>query len=289
MGESSNVKELEIAKDIPLAMVIPKTGASSSKHRYTFHLKPREVTMAYSGQIWLGMQLPFRRLVKEVLNFWEVAPCEMNGNFYEMMKEIEGPNSQTWINLRDYIDVLINSDEEWLNSVVRKLGIRRMRQKMTDSLLRNVPVTLKPSKKRGGEGMEKVKLARKASKQASTQADKGKGKVFPESLRETFQGKFDDECETNVRLKEFIKDLGYDPETLKCLLRANDPVADNAIVASMGVRVGDGAETPLVDIVAADTAIERVVGVVGSNPSTEGTGGIGAEELKGGDDVATLF
>ncbi|KAF6168410.1 hypothetical protein GIB67_004962 [Kingdonia uniflora] len=48
--------------------------------------------MAYRGQIRLRMELPLRRLVKEVLNFWEVAHVQINGNFYEMMKVIEGMN-----------------------------------------------------------------------------------------------------------------------------------------------------------------------------------------------------
>ncbi|KAF6144735.1 hypothetical protein GIB67_017754 [Kingdonia uniflora] len=60
MGGNSDVEELDIVKDAPLAM--------------------------------LGMHLPLRRLVKEVLNFWEVASCQMNENFYEMMKVIEGMN-----------------------------------------------------------------------------------------------------------------------------------------------------------------------------------------------------
>ncbi|KAF6175671.1 hypothetical protein GIB67_022673 [Kingdonia uniflora] len=125
----------------------------------------------------------------------------------------------TWANPRDYIDSLIDSDEEWVNSVFKKLGIKRKRQKKIDSLLQNVPVTPKSTKKkkRGGEGASKVvegmegeKLARQVkyvlkrqrapkqaatapevacdalrqrSKQVSTQAEIRKGKVFPESSR----------------------------------------------------------------------------------------------------------
>ncbi|KAF6151290.1 hypothetical protein GIB67_020612 [Kingdonia uniflora] len=196
MDEGSNVEELVIAKDIPLAVVILEAGGSSSRYRkevatedsgeeemeggqkkkgkgqaepsggergegeqsdrsedstesdkangYIFQLKPPEGIMAYRGQIRLEMRLPLRRLVKEMLNFWEVTQVQMNGNLYEMMK--------------------------------------RKRQKKTDSLLRSIPITSKPSKKRGGkgvlkfvEGIEEENLARKA--------ERGKGKVVPNSPR----------------------------------------------------------------------------------------------------------
>ncbi|KAF6144740.1 hypothetical protein GIB67_017759 [Kingdonia uniflora] len=74
--------------------------------------------------------------------------------------------------------------KEWVNSAFKSLGINRKGQRKADSLFRNVPITLKPSNKREGEGVSKVvkgmeekNLARKvkyvpkvqrASKQATT-------------------------------------------------------------------------------------------------------------------------
>ncbi|KAF6158089.1 hypothetical protein GIB67_014883 [Kingdonia uniflora] len=94
--------------------------------------------------------------------------------------------------------------------------------------------------------------------------------------KETFQGQFDKECVTNVRLKEFIEDLGYDPETFQCLpmnLRYG-PVADDVVrtewaevnVVGVGTGVEDGAETLMVHKVAATTIPEGVMGADGSNP-----------------------
>ncbi|KAF6133888.1 hypothetical protein GIB67_040652 [Kingdonia uniflora] len=114
------------------------------------------------------------------------------------------------------------------------------------------------------------------------------------------QGTIRDECERRLEaqwLKEFHNDLGYDPETLQRLpmnLRY-DPVADDVIwtegaevdVAGVGARLGDGAETPVIDIDAAVTVTEGVVGAAGSNPSTKGAGVDGEEETVGGDGEAT--
>ncbi|KAF6161207.1 hypothetical protein GIB67_021664 [Kingdonia uniflora] len=115
--------------------------------------------------------------------------------------------------------------------------------------------------------------------------------------KKTFQGQFDDECETNVGLKEFIDDLGYGPKTFRRLPMnpRYDPAADDAIrtegvevdVAGVCAIVGDGAETLVVDRLAVATVTEGVVGADGSNPSTEGAKVIGEEETGGGDGVAT--
>ncbi|KAF6150650.1 hypothetical protein GIB67_022262 [Kingdonia uniflora] len=96
--------------------------------KYTFKDIPREGFMAFGGQIRQGMDLPLRRLVKEVLNFWEVTPCQMSGNFNEMMRVAEGmnvelrrekrePSNQTLANLRRYIDKLIDFDDTRPNRV----------------------------------------------------------------------------------------------------------------------------------------------------------------------------
>ncbi|KAF6143457.1 hypothetical protein GIB67_029626 [Kingdonia uniflora] len=100
--------------------------------------------------------------------------------------------------------------------------------------------------------------------------------------KETLQGQFHKECEANVKLKEFIEDLGYDPETFQRLPMNPrcDPVAENVVrtegaevdIAGMGARVGEGVETPVVDRVVVVIVTEGVVGADGSNPSTEGTG-----------------
>ncbi|KAF6158900.1 hypothetical protein GIB67_012317 [Kingdonia uniflora] len=115
--------------------------------------------------------------------------------------------------------------------------------------------------------------------------------------KEAFQGQLDKECKTNVRLMEFIEDLGYDPKTFQHMPMnpRYDHVADDAVrtegaevdVSGVGASVADGAETPVVDKVTAATLTEGVVGVDGSNPSTEGAGVIGEEETGGRDGVAT--
>ncbi|KAF6174385.1 hypothetical protein GIB67_034142 [Kingdonia uniflora] len=533
MDEGSDIEELVIAKNIPLAVVVPETGGSNSGRRkivvteggkrgegeqsdrdedstesdeatgsvpdrekqrldrfvakhglskvgvilysagseYSFKSKPREGIMAYRGQIRLGMQLPFRRLVKEVLNFWEIAPVQMNRNFYEMMKEGESecghkphpvpcPQNRTWANPRDYIDALIDSDE-WVNSVFKSLGIKTKRQKKTNSQLRNIPITSKPSKKRGGEGVSKVvegmkedNLARKVKyvlkaqraskqaatvpevtsdasrqrpKQASTQAEKEKGKVIPESPRvqqakgtqrkrrralgednaedaskdmteaeredhalvvassmaelcaddpdeaskqirksmyqqtdawvqyfqkavkvlkrklqkaadslklvqgteasvvfenktlkrdleaindafekrlegqrfnheQVLRPKLDEkekekkaQKELTVRLKEFIEDMGFDPDTMQRVPATQDPVAEDSLqTEGMEVDVdGGGVQASVIDGTATGSAIDVVVDSTGSKSSTGGAEDVGAKEPVGGEGAAT--
>ncbi|KAF6166906.1 hypothetical protein GIB67_020135 [Kingdonia uniflora] len=142
---------------------------------YSFMDSPQEGIMAFRRQIRLGMRLPLRRLVKQVLNFWDVASCQMNDNFYEMMKVVEGmnielkregrPANNRLKHPRTYIDVLINESEDWVNKVFRKLGIVRKRRKKMDTLLRDVPVAAGPSRWR---------------KEAAQQTHKGKGKAMAE-------------------------------------------------------------------------------------------------------------
>ncbi|KAF6156553.1 hypothetical protein GIB67_000018 [Kingdonia uniflora] len=111
----------------------------------TFKSDPGEGIMASRSQIRLGIELPLQRLVKEVLNLWEVAPVQMYDNFYEMMRDIEGINAKltgegrglikwfdiitfyskkasqnsglknlSWSNPRNYIDNLLEASEDWV-------------------------------------------------------------------------------------------------------------------------------------------------------------------------------
>ncbi|KAF6134563.1 hypothetical protein GIB67_022303 [Kingdonia uniflora] len=130
--------------------------------RYTFKSQPQEGFMAFRGQIWLGMQLPLRRLVKEVLNFWEVALCQMNEIFYEMIRVVKGMNVELRCEGRGLI--------EWYDIV--SFYSRKANQKG-----QQVP-------KQAGPVHEVARDAsRQASKQTLAQVDKGMGKVFPESLK----------------------------------------------------------------------------------------------------------
>ncbi|KAF6151045.1 hypothetical protein GIB67_010623 [Kingdonia uniflora] len=85
----------------------------------------------FAGKLELSMELPLRRLAKEVLNFLGVAPVQMNGNFYEMMRVIEGmnmklagegrgPKCSSGNNSVNYIDTLLKTSEDWVSAQVEK-------------------------------------------------------------------------------------------------------------------------------------------------------------------------
>ncbi|KAF6134189.1 hypothetical protein GIB67_013586 [Kingdonia uniflora] len=116
-----------------------------------------------------------------------------------------------------------------------------------------------------------------------------KDKIIKEQ-RETFQGQFDEECKTTVKLKTFIEASGYDPKTLKCFSITNDPIVEDAVLTEgLEVDVAGVAVEGGVEEAAARTVTDEVADAVVSNPSTEGTGGVGVEESAGGDGVATLI
>ncbi|KAF6134912.1 hypothetical protein GIB67_002313 [Kingdonia uniflora] len=131
----------------------------------TYHIqcyadKPWLFDLSSTGRVW-------DKYLVMVRGNYENAEGE---DSYQLLRRIYNPmpSGRSLTNPMNYINEVINSDEEWVNFVFKKLGIKRKRQKKADSLLRNVPVTSKPSKKRGDkgvssrvEGMEKVKLTRK--------------------------------------------------------------------------------------------------------------------------------
>ncbi|KAF6158099.1 hypothetical protein GIB67_014893 [Kingdonia uniflora] len=201
-GESSDAEVLDIVIDVPLAMVVPEGGALCMRHHkarvtgesdreeieggdgrgyvgvelivlgfeYTFKDIRREGFMEFRGQIWLGMQLPLRRLVKEVLNFWEVAPCQMNINFYEMMRVIEGMNVELKRKKRGLI--------KWPAKKRREEGTSRGAKEMEKiRLIRKTNYV--PRGGQGGSGTVSPSVVKVVPKVPRC-ADKGKGKVVPE-------------------------------------------------------------------------------------------------------------
>ncbi|KAF6141406.1 hypothetical protein GIB67_021222 [Kingdonia uniflora] len=215
IDEGRDLEVLDVITEAPLSMVLPTEEVLVIRCRrtivtedseveetvwgkrgvgLTFKSDPGEGIMAYRGQIRLRMELPLRRLVKEVLNFWEAALVQMNGNFYVIMTVIEGMNAKltglrnlSWSNPRNYIDTLLKATEDWVNSVFGSRGIKRQRRKKVDSLLRSVPITLKPSKRKRSEGVLKGKKEIRGEKlprnyqQVPTQTVKGKGHVASEA------------------------------------------------------------------------------------------------------------
>ncbi|KAF6148265.1 hypothetical protein GIB67_012040 [Kingdonia uniflora] len=90
------------------------------------------------------------------------------------------------------------------------------------------------------------------------------------------------------RLKTFIEALGYDLKTLKCFSTTNDPIVEDGVqtegleIDVAGVAAGGGVKEA-----AAGTGTDKVTDVVVLKSSTKGTGSIRAKELIGGDYVAT--
>ncbi|KAF6152055.1 hypothetical protein GIB67_031377 [Kingdonia uniflora] len=124
------------------------------------------------------------RLIDEGINEYEtsvsgLAPMEEGSDVVQLIIVVDAP-----------LAMVVPEISVSENSTFKSLGIKRKRQKKIDSLPRNVSITLKPAKERGGEGaskvvegMEEERLTRKVPKPASTKAEKGKGKAFPVSPR----------------------------------------------------------------------------------------------------------
>ncbi|KAF6145196.1 hypothetical protein GIB67_041391 [Kingdonia uniflora] len=356
----------------------------------------------------------------EVLNFWEVSPYKMDGNFYEMMKVVEGMNVELrhqrrglieWIDIISFylkkankkvdtyhiqyhadkprlfdlystgrgwdtdLDAVrgnyVNVEGEDAYKLQHKIynpkpGMRNLQnpQRYIDDLIDSDEEWIKwLSKKRGDEGslrrvkeMEKVRLTRKVnyvrrrqqtapvpevvhevSKQASKHRELGDDdaedvdeapteaeleeharvtaasmvilcannpdealRCWSRSLlrrrkemaeqRETFQGKFNDECATSTRLKIFIEDLGYDPLTLKYFPAPEGPSVEGVVQAKKmdadpaGGGVGEA-------LVSKDVAVFAIVDgasdPLGPNLNVEGAEGVTAAETVGGGNVAT--
>ncbi|KAF6134911.1 hypothetical protein GIB67_002312 [Kingdonia uniflora] len=138
------------------------------------------------------------------------------------------------------------------------------------------------------EAVDNLELARGIEASLVLQAKLAEKDKAMKELRETFQGKFDEECEITVRLKSFIDALGYDPETLQRFSLTNDHIVEDAVrtewlkVDVVCAAIGGGVEEAVVR-----TVTDEVVDAAVSNPSTEGTRGVGVEESVGGDGVAT--
>ncbi|KAF6159373.1 hypothetical protein GIB67_032144 [Kingdonia uniflora] len=166
------------------------------------------------------------------------------------------------------------------NRVLKDAAIHKSKNKQIDDMSSNAAIwrlaVLIPIQYKRAAVVPHVKLA-------------GKEKARKEQ-RETFQGKFDDECANDVRLKIFIEEMGYDHKTLKCFPTARDPIAKDVVQTRglemdiAGAAVGGGVEEAT-----AGTETDEVGNATVSNPSTKGTRGLGVDEQAGGDGVATLI
>ncbi|KAF6135575.1 hypothetical protein GIB67_015428, partial [Kingdonia uniflora] len=234
------------------------------------------------------------------------------------------PKNSSWNNPRNYIETFLEASEDWVNSVFESLGIKRQRRKKADSLLRSVPVTLKPSKRKRGEVGKQaltvelceddpdeaskeikrhmfqteawVRSFNKAIKsvngklrQAVKSLDLSRGtevsllsevKKLKQDLG-VITDLFDERLELQwARLKKFIEDKGYDPDTLKPypvtpeLVDGGDLQMKEAdVVDEAAGGTGGGVDTSVVGVTSGGTVDGMVI--EGLNPSTEVIVGIG--------------
>ncbi|KAF6146559.1 hypothetical protein GIB67_008845, partial [Kingdonia uniflora] len=204
------------------------------------------------------------------------------------------PTIRSWANLSDYIDALINLDEEVQQP---KVTHHKRCRALGEDDAKDVEEELTASE------WEEPARAKAASMAELCDTDPNKASMrMKKSMYQTdaWAQTFNKAQKVAIRqlkLKEFIDNLGYDPDAFQRLPMNlwYDTITDDAVraegaevdVAGVGARVGDGAETPVVDRVADATVTEGVVGADGSNPSTEGTAVIGDEETGGGNGMAT--
>ncbi|KAF6167801.1 hypothetical protein GIB67_027579, partial [Kingdonia uniflora] len=192
--ESSDVEELDIAKDAPLAVVVLEIEASweaagsiSAKEklkldhfvvRLELSKRPDSTRNATAHSKAGEGDKPWLFDLCSTGRGWDKDLVVVRGNYdnakeedpYQLQRRISNPtpSGRSLMNLRDYINELINSGEEWVNCVFNKLGIKRKRQKKKDSLLRNVPVAPKLSKKRGDEEAQLEEHARATAASMAT-------------------------------------------------------------------------------------------------------------------------
>ncbi|KAF6138674.1 hypothetical protein GIB67_009868 [Kingdonia uniflora] len=98
------------------------------------------------------------------------------------------------------------------------------------------------------------------------------------ALKERYQAQYDVEVLDNIRMKEFIEDMGFDPITLQCLPGIEVDVADG--------DVGGGVEAPVVEDVAVGATTDVVADGAELRPSTVGAEGVSTEKPIGGEDAA---
>ncbi|KAF6160209.1 hypothetical protein GIB67_016645 [Kingdonia uniflora] len=162
------------------------------------------------------MQLPLRKLVKQVLNFWDVALCQMNDNFYEMMRVVEGINVELrwerkflieWFDIvsfysgkvikkADTYHIQCNSDMPWLFDLCstkrrdvpvatghlkkRKEGSSSTREGEMDYDNLSEKSSFVPRSRRGGSGTIRSSVP-ESIPEVPWQSSKGEGKVTDEA------------------------------------------------------------------------------------------------------------
>ncbi|KAF6174411.1 hypothetical protein GIB67_024433 [Kingdonia uniflora] len=106
--------------------------------------------LVYIGQIRLDMNVSFSNLVKKVLNFFDVAPYQMNGTFYEMMWVADMFNRELstsapgYIPLKpNYLETVLLEEDVRVNIIFTELEIPRVRVSNKESKLKGVAVEMR--------------------------------------------------------------------------------------------------------------------------------------------------
>ncbi|KAF6135435.1 hypothetical protein GIB67_027309, partial [Kingdonia uniflora] len=283
MDEGSNVEELDIVKNSPLAVVVPEIGPSSKSRRKAWVTKERDGEMEgeerrgheeeAAGSVSAKKKQRLDRFMAKLeLSKVGVILYAVGSGYTFRSKPREGFmafRGQIWLRMQLLLQRLVKEDMD--------------KELTEDELDEHARATVALMATLCGTDPDEA--GRRMNKTMHQLAEKDKAM---KEHRETFQGQFDKECETTVRLKMFIEALGYDPKTLKCFSTTNDPIAEDIIqiegfkVDVAGIVVGGSVKE-----VAAGIVTDEVTDAAVWSPSTEGTGGIGIEELVGGDGVAT--
>ncbi|KAF6157058.1 hypothetical protein GIB67_041519 [Kingdonia uniflora] len=225
---------------------------------------------------------------------------------YRLHHRVYNPSltNRSWENPGDYIDVVLNSDEEWVNYVFTsqvKVGKKRL-QEALDSLelawgkeasLLSDNNKLKRDLEAINDAVEKRMVGQHINHEQvlkSMIAGKDKEKV---DLKAHYQAQFDGECRVTVWVKEFIEDKEFDPNTLERLFIAKLPIAEDSLqmnereVDVVVEGVGRGMETLVVEGIAAGVTTDMIADNARSRPSTVGAEGVDAAELVREEDAAT--
>ncbi|KAF6158370.1 hypothetical protein GIB67_022450 [Kingdonia uniflora] len=208
MDEGSNVEMLDVIIEALLSMVLPAEEVSVSRRLKTIVNKNSEEEETF--KVTLAGRVLEISYYSNYENVDENDPYKLYHRVYN-----ESPGSSSRANPVNYIDTLLEASKDWVNSFFDSLKIKRQRRKKADSMLRDVPATLKRQKRKRCEGVSKgqnemggeelprnyqfVPKSRRGSKHAapvfevaedasrlrprtvSTQTEKGKGRVTPES------------------------------------------------------------------------------------------------------------
>ncbi|KAF6145553.1 hypothetical protein GIB67_037586 [Kingdonia uniflora] len=166
MDKGSDLEVLDVVTDPPLTAVVPAGGVLTSRGRKTVVTEGSDEQYIGGGERNEGNPGPSGAKMDEVEqsdqsgDSTESDKAQGSISTVDKMKQDQFATklelSKVEENLRNYIGAFLDSREEWVNSIFEFLGIKRKRKKKTDSLVRNEPITPKPTKKRRGEGGSKV-------------------------------------------------------------------------------------------------------------------------------------